>query len=77
MRPRAAAMCALIGMADRFSNTAEPPAVPYHTPIRGSLSTPGTIPLSGERAIYYQQILLPTDWLRFDTIQLAIGLRQH
>ena len=24
MRPRAAAMCALIGMADRFSNTAEP-----------------------------------------------------
>ena len=24
MRPRAVAMCALIGMADRFSNTAEP-----------------------------------------------------
>ena len=42
----------------RTASGYHPPAVPYHTPIRGSLSTPGTIPLSGERAIYYQQSLL-------------------
>ena len=46
----------------RTASGYQPPAVPYHTPIRGSLSTPGTIPLSGERAIYYQQTLAEWDW---------------
>ena len=47
----------------RTADVNQAPAVPYHTPIRGSLSTPGTIPLSGGT-----RNILPTELI--DTVKL-------
>ena len=42
----------------RTASGYQPPAVPYHTPIRGSLSTPRTIPFQGNA-----QYITNRDWL--------------
>ena len=42
----------------RTASGYQPPAVPYHTPIRGSLSTPRTIPFQGN-AQYITNRLVP------------------
>ena len=55
----------------RTASGYQPPAVPYHTPIRGSLSTPCTIPFQGNAQYITNRELLRGKGVDVDKVEFV------